>query len=76
MEGSSDPVSDVSVASSASNEYNTLQMKCKAYQEELTEVRNCTDLIHLATCMLMMCIVRQRRHWKRKGRSVKDNTSS
>ena len=40
VEGASDakPVSGVSVVSSASSEYNELQMKCKTYQEELTEV--------------------------------------
>ena len=40
VEGASDaqPACDVSVAPNASNEYNELQMKCKAYQEELTEV--------------------------------------
>ena len=40
VEGASDdkPVSDVSLSSNASSEYSELQLKCKAYQEELTEV--------------------------------------
>ena len=38
--GASDAESEsgVSVTSSTSSEYNELQMKCRAYQEELTEV--------------------------------------
>ena len=40
VEGASDdkPVSEASLVSSASSEYNELQLKCRAYQEELTEV--------------------------------------
>lgn len=50
--GASDakPVSGVSVASSGSCEYNELQMKCKAYQEELTEVQNYICIMVMIWC--------------------------
>ena len=40
VEGAGDAksVPGVSVVSSASKEYSELQLKCKTYQEELTEV--------------------------------------
>ena len=49
VEGACDakPVSDISVAAGASSDYNELHTKCKAYQEELTEVHKPDKCIQL-----------------------------